>query len=220
MRDTARSADLDAIRSRLAKRQEPTLLTCQTCRHQQPQPPMNQAFATACIASPAWTCQGCGGQMWVIATVATGGPTPDDDIRELLALIVRGEEGVPGSWKCQACGFELTKAILRASDGAVGVGRRPVQDICPNDGTSLRPVTFEEDSEDANRVAFEQMKRADALEREREQLKAALTLAMNSLTAIDCSRQVAVDEPQRRAVAELRRVITVCREALIPTDSQ
>ena len=47
--------------------------------------------------------------------------------------------GPPGRWVCPTCGFMLTTAILRASDGAVGVNRRPVEDICPNDGSSLRP---------------------------------------------------------------------------------
>lgn len=50
---------------------------------------------------------------------------------------------------------------------------------------------------------------------ETEQLKAALTLAMNSLSAINASRQAPVDEPQRRSVAELQRVIGVCQEALV-----
>lgn len=45
-------------------------------------------------------------------------------------------------------------------------------------------------------------------------LSATLTMAMNTLSAIWVTRQHAVDEPQRRAVAELRRVITACGEAL------
>jgi hypothetical protein len=58
----------------------------------------------------------------------------------------------------------LTKAILRASDGAVGMDTREVQDICPNDGTTLRRVTWQEEAADANRVAMEQMKRVVQLE--------------------------------------------------------
>src|SRR6185503_77575 len=72
--------------------------------------------------------------------------------------------GPPGRWICPTCGFVLTKAILRASDGAVGVDASPVQDICQNDGSSLRQVTWKEDAEDANRVGLEKMKRADVAE--------------------------------------------------------
>lgn len=83
------------------------------------------------------------------------------------------EDGPPGRWICQTCGFQVTKAFLRAHDGAVGIDARPVEDVCPNDGTSLRRITWKEDSEDANRVALEQMKRADALEQQLAALSAS-----------------------------------------------
>lgn len=96
--------------------------------------------------------------------------------------------GPPGRWVCPTCGFQLTKAILRPSDGAVGVDASPVEDICQNDGSSLRQVTWKEDAEDANRVGLESMKRADLLRTalvglvgvdsraELEQLEAAMRL--------------------------------------------
>lgn len=73
-------------------------------------------------------------------------------------------DGPGDRWVCRTCGFMLTKAILRASDGAVGMDTREVHDVCPNDGFSLRRVTWKEEAADANRVGLEQMKRADELE--------------------------------------------------------
>jgi hypothetical protein len=69
---------------------------------------------------------------------------------------------VPGAWVCDTCGFRLQKMILRACDGAVGVSRDAVTDICQNDGTSLRPLTWKEDAESS--VGIEYMKRAEAAE--------------------------------------------------------
>lgn len=69
-----------------------------------------------------------------------------------------------GQWICETCGFRLTRAILRAFDGAVGMDRKEVEDICPNDGTSLRRLTWREDAENANRVGLEMFKRNSELE--------------------------------------------------------
>lgn len=58
------------------------------------------------------------------------------DLKQPVTLTVppapalQGETaGPPGRWICQTCGFQVTKAFLRASDGAVGVDARPVEDI-------------------------------------------------------------------------------------------
>jgi hypothetical protein len=83
-------------------------------------------------------------------------------------------DGPPGLWKCHACGFQLTKAFMRASDGAVGVDRRPVEDICPNDGMSLRPVTWKEACDNAGDMAVLQMERATAAEAQCATLRQAL----------------------------------------------
>jgi hypothetical protein len=83
-------------------------------------------------------------------------------IRQGMALV---EQDGPGHrWVCQTCGFTVMKAFLRASDGAVGPDTREVEDVCPNDGTSLRRLTWKEDAAAAYCVGLEQMKRADAAE--------------------------------------------------------
>jgi hypothetical protein len=80
------------------------------------------------------------------------------------ALATALADGPPGQWICRTCGFRLSTMLLRASDGAVGIDVRPVEDICPNDGSSMRPVTWKEDALNSDRVGIEQMKRADAAE--------------------------------------------------------
>ena len=45
----------------------------------------------------------------------------------------------PGEWKCPKCRYHLTKKLLRASDGAVGVNMDTAREICPNDGATLVP---------------------------------------------------------------------------------
>lgn len=99
----------------------------------------------------------------------------DDQDEAIIAAVQKASgdiDGPPGRWICRTCGFQITRAILRAHDGAVGVDRSVVEDICPNDGSSMRRVTWKEDAEDANRVGLEQMQRADRAESALEKLRA------------------------------------------------
>lgn len=82
------------------------------------------------------------------------------------------EIGPPGHWICPTCGFVLMKMMLRPSDMAVGIDARDVQDICPNDGSSMRRKTWKEDALDSDRVGREQMKRADELESKLQEVQA------------------------------------------------
>jgi len=65
----------------------------------------------------------------------------------------------PNIWICQTCGFTLTKAFLRAANGAVGVDSRDVEDVCPNDGTSMRRQTYRESADAASKTAVDLMER-------------------------------------------------------------
>lgn len=117
-------------------------------------------------------------------------------VRDLLAQHARDqqEQVSPGVWLCETCGFKVVKAILRASDGAVGVDSRPVHDICPNDGASLRPQTWKEAASEAVTNAVFHMERAEKAEsalardqQEKEQVKKELLVsgAENVGTASD-----------------------------------
>lgn len=44
---------------------------------------------------------------------------------------------LPGEWECPRCGFGLSKRVLRASDGAVGINLSRKREVCPNDGVTL-----------------------------------------------------------------------------------
>lgn len=92
-----------------------------------------------------------------------------DTLVEKLRVLTEATEtaeadGPPGVWLCVTCGFVAMKALLRACDGAVGIDRRDVQDVCPNDGTSLRRQTWKEACEAADRIGLEQTKRAESAE--------------------------------------------------------
>ena len=55
---------------------------------------------------------------------------------------------VPGAWRCLLCGFALQTATLFTRDGAVGHTLADVTHMsgesCPNDGTSMVRVTWQE----------------------------------------------------------------------------
>jgi hypothetical protein len=71
---------------------------------------------------------------------------------------------VPNQWVCPSCGFCVTKMILRAADGAVGIDTSEVQDICPNDGSSLRRLTWEQNATEAHEEWRKANERAAAAE--------------------------------------------------------
>ena len=71
----------------------------------------------------------------------------ESDSKRVKELDEKATEGPPGDWICQTCGFALHKRFLRSSDMAIGIDAREVQDICPNDGSSMRRVTWKEMAE-------------------------------------------------------------------------
>ena len=128
-----------------------------------------------------------------------------------MSLTTLRDDGPP-VWICDVCHFEVTKMLLRASDGAVGPDRREVQDICPNDGTSLRRLTWKEDAQRADRVAIEQMKRADAAEAKLEQPCEGCRRVQQALGELETSLRSRLlfgnfDEPIDDAGVRLIRVI-------------
>lgn len=47
---------------------------------------------------------------------------------------------MPGAWECKECGFVLNKSIL--SVNGVFANTSPLNEICPNDGKLMVPVTY------------------------------------------------------------------------------
>lgn len=54
---------------------------------------------------------------------------------------------MPGAWICDKCGFVLQKNILHAADGAISADTCPINNVCPNDTTLMRPMTWREVNE-------------------------------------------------------------------------
>lgn len=62
---------------------------------------------------------------------------------------------MPGAWICDKCGFQLQKNILYTGDGAIGADTSPINNVCPNDGILMRPLTWRE----VNEGLFDQVMR-------------------------------------------------------------
>jgi hypothetical protein len=63
-----------------------------------------------------------------------------DEIARLAALVY-----VPGSFYCPKCKFTLIKSVMYVKSGTIGVDHH-CDESCPNDGTSMEPVTWEADA--------------------------------------------------------------------------
>ncbi len=70
---------------------------------------------------------------------------------------------IPGEFRCAKCGFTLSQFKIRASDGAVGDRDEPGEK-CPNDGSPLWRVTWEQRARDHFKSAALEMTRADDAE--------------------------------------------------------
>lgn len=107
-----------------------------------------------------------------------------NELREQVATLTR-ERFVPGVWICPTCGFTLQKSYLHALDGTVSVDTRPVEEICQNDGASLRPQTWEQEANEARKVAMDALEREHALTRERDEARLAISVLRNNIKGRD-----------------------------------
>lgn len=72
---------------------------------------------------------------------------------------------VPGVWTCDVCGFVL----YRAGSGEA------VNEVCPNDEQVMRPQSWQERAEEAQRVAVDLGKAAEAAEADVKRFREALS---------------------------------------------
>lgn len=70
----------------------------------------------------------------------------------IIRKLQKADEWLPGQWLCQKCGFSLCKSIMYTSDGSIGANKSPLNEICPNDGTLMVPMTFEVGFRDAQKA--------------------------------------------------------------------
>lgn len=76
---------------------------------------------------------------------------------------------VPGSWKCDKCGFQLMKRVLSMAAGTVGTDYSTAIEPCPNDGTKMRAYTWKEEAQDCYAAMdrqFEALEKYEALVKE------------------------------------------------------
>jgi hypothetical protein len=63
------------------------------------------------------------------------------------------ETFVPGEYTCPQCNFRLSKRIIAADSGAVGIQRDEEIPSCPNDGKEMKMVTWRQAAADAGAMA-------------------------------------------------------------------
>ncbi len=88
---------------------------------------------------------------------------PAEPVRLLAPRPAPARDVVPGKVHCAKCGFTLQRVNLYMLSGATGPGGEETEP-CPNDGTPLLPVTWEQEAREAMRMAEQQFDRAHALE--------------------------------------------------------
>jgi len=100
----------------------------------------------------------------------------DASVGELEALRRRlaAAEHVPGDWACPTCHFELHKRRLHAADGSVSVNDQDEAELCPNDGATLRRVTWLEHVDKMMRSIDEWVDRARAIDKRQAELQGLL----------------------------------------------
>lgn len=77
---------------------------------------------------------------------------------------------VPGELVCPTCSFRLHKRLLSAVDFSVSVDSSPVTEHCPNDGAEMRPLTWKESDEEANRGLVSLVDRLKVVKDARERI--------------------------------------------------
>lgn len=76
---------------------------------------------------------------------------------------------VPGLWICPKCNFTCQKNYLYVKTGNIGADLSQAEP-CPNDGETMRRVTWEEHAKDAVKFGLQQVDRAVKAEEERDAL--------------------------------------------------
>lgn len=133
---------------------------------------------------------------------------------------MRNDAEMPGAWICDRCNFVLQKSILFAGDGSVAADTSPLNEVCPNDGQLMRPLTWREVnkqySEDNDKLrtqlaeANEKCAKAeqacrewalgvtnsntDIVDMQRDEFKRIMTLTENAEIKDICQRAIATIE--------------------------
>lgn len=88
---------------------------------------------------------------------------PVEPIRLLAPQPAPARDVVPGKVHCAKCGFTLQRINLYMLSGTTGAGGEEIEP-CPNDGTPMLPVTWEQEARESWKMGEQQFDRAHALE--------------------------------------------------------
>lgn len=66
---------------------------------------------------------------------------------------LRQSRFIPGEYKCPKCGFVLLSSVMSAETGDISANRSADQ-VCPNDGTRMEPVTWEAAAREARDISI------------------------------------------------------------------
>lgn len=98
-----------------------------------------------------------------------------EPMRLLATQPAPARDVVPGKVHCAKCGFTLQRVNLYMLSGTTGAGGEETEP-CPNDGTPLLPITWEQEAREAMTMAEQQFDRAHALEEAAAELLACKDL--------------------------------------------
>jgi hypothetical protein len=110
---------------------------------------------------------------------------------------------VPGEWTCDKCGFVVIKSVISANCGSVGRNMDPSVEPCPNDGTPLRRVRYDEALIEARSNGMKLMEERHDLITERDSL---LDFARRIGAITGCNH---TDDPDGRS-----RLVSCVRELI------
>jgi hypothetical protein len=137
---------------------------------QNQQPPTPELEETAIIR-----CSKCHVLHHIGESCAFEQPTPEQTDPSAVPDLYRLAY-IPGCWKCEKCGFVLTKQTMNFALGMIGTTPENRQsEQCPNDGEWMKPVTYREQlevySERLTEVFNERDKLVAELAQVREEMK-------------------------------------------------
>lgn len=109
------------------------------------------------------------------------------------------DQWIKGQWQCPTCKFTLSKNVLSVRDGNVYANAEPFNEICPNDGAIMRPLTYKDSYHDICKCCEQQVERAVKAEQQNTSLLAQIAVKDEALNKIwwedDCGWIMHNDKP-------------------------
>lgn len=91
------------------------------------------------------------------------------------------DQWIKGQWKCHQCNFVLSKNVLSVRDGNIYANAEPFNEVCPNDGQAMKPLTYKESYEDICKCCEQQVERAVKAEQQNQSLIAQIAMKDEAL---------------------------------------